>query len=243
MTEKLFIEDSYQTKTTATVVAISNDDTPYIELDKTLFYATSGGQPGDTGVIESESGTVLKVIDTRYASDRMTIRHYVSPESDLSHFKTGSIVNIEIDWKRRHRLMRMHTSMHLLCALIPFPVTGGGVGEEESRVEFDMETSDFDKQELSQKLNEFVEQGLSVESSWITDQELDENPELIRTMSVKPPRGVGKVRMLNIGDKLDYQPCGGTHVKSTTEIGQLAVTKIKSKGKQNKRVSLALVSP
>jgi misacylated tRNA(Ala) deacylase len=242
MTNKVFSEDAYLTTYQSTIVSIEKSDTPSVVLEGTIFYALSGGQPGDVGYLKIDN-KIANVIDTRFDKDRKTILHFLEPTADLSAYQPGQSVSMEIDWERRHRLMRMHSAMHLLCALIPFPVTGGGVGETESRVEFDMETSDFDKAELSHQLNNFVAQDLPVDISFISDEELDANPELVRTMSVKPPRGVGQVRMINIGDKVDYQPCGGTHVRSTGEIGELAVTKIKSKGKQNKRVSLALVSP
>lgn len=242
MTKKIFSKDAYLTTHQSKIISIEESNTPAVVLEETIFYALSGGQPGDVGSL-SVGGDIVKVIDTRFDKDRKTILHFLEPGSDLAAFQPGQTVSMEIDWDRRHRLMRMHSAMHLLCALIPYPVTGGGVGETESRVEFDMETSDFDKAELSHQLNEFVAQDLPIDISSITDEELDANPELVRTMSVQPPRGVGQIRMINIGDKVDYQPCGGTHVKSTGEIGQLEVTKIKSKGKQNKRVSLALVDP
>lgn len=242
MTDKQFIQDAYQTRHTGRVVRVLADPSPAVVLDSTIFYALSGGQPGDIGTL-SVGSELVRVIDTRYDKDRQTIVHFLDSDAPRPDWAPGTEVEMSIDWPRRHRLMRMHSAMHLLCALIPYPVTGGGVGEQESRVEFDMETSDFDKEELSRQLNEFVERDLTVDISWITDDELDANPDLVRTMSVQPPRGVGKIRMINMGDKVDYQPCGGTHVSSTGEIGELKVTKIKSKGKQNKRVSLALVTP
>lgn len=241
MTHKQFAENAYQTSHEALVIGLQTEPAAII-LNSTIFYALSGGQPGDSGTL-THQGETVQIVETRYDKDRQTILHLLAPDSEIPDWREGTHVTMEIDWARRHRLMRMHSSMHLLCALIPYPVTGGGVGEQESRVEFDMETSDFDKAELSRKLNAFIEQDLPVEISWITDDELDANPELIRTMSVQPPRGLGRVRMINIGDNVDYQPCGGTHVRSTGEIGELVVTKIKSKGRQNKRVSLALVSP
>ncbi|EAR08387.1 alanyl-tRNA editing protein [Reinekea blandensis] len=241
MTHKQFAEEAYQTTYQGKLIRLQSDP-PAVILDSTIFYALSGGQPGDTGELSAD-GLTVRVVDTRYDADRKTILHYLDPESPVPEWKTGQIIEMKIDWARRHRLMRMHTAMHLLCSLIPYPVTGGGVGERESRVEFDMDTADFDKADLSQKLNQLVTQNLSVDVSSITDDMLDNNPELIRTMSVQPPRGQGSVRMINIGQGIDYQPCGGTHVRETGEIGELVVTKIKSKGKQNKRVSLALVTP
>lgn len=238
MTEKAFYQDSYLKQLTANVVAIEENR---LILDQTIFYPSGGGQPGDQGDIRW-GGQSIPVLDTKYSPDRQTIVHFL-PENCGVELKVGQEVELVLDWTRRHRLMRMHTAMHLLCSIIPYPVTGGGVGEEESRVEFDMETTEFDKEALSATLNEIVSNDLPINIEFITDQQLDENPDLVRTMSVQPPRGTGTIRMINVGDKLDYQPCGGTHVKSTGEIGPLQITKIKSKGKQNKRVNIALLEP
>jgi len=249
MTTKVFYQDSYQQSHSSKLVSwIADEKGTRLILDSTIFYPMGGGQPGDSGTANVGDRN-LKIIDTRYGPDRQTIEHWVSLENEptdhdwLEQLEKGLSVHTELDWQRRHRLMRMHTAMHLLCAVIPHPVTGGGVGESESRVEFDMQTSDFDKEALSLQLNEFIRADLPVAVGAITDEELDENPALVRTMSVQPPRGHGTIRMIRIGEGLDYQPCGGTHVSSTGEIGQVAITKIKSKGKQNKRVNIALLAP
>ncbi|MEJ2043742.1 MAG: alanyl-tRNA editing protein [Reinekea sp.] len=242
MTDKRFIEDAYLKRLNTEVIDVRTGDTPCFTVKETVFYAMSGGQPGDTGSVINSAGDEIAITDTRYDSDRQTIVHYIAADN-AGKLRSGEAVTLMINWPRRHRLMRMHSAMHLLCSLIPYPVTGGGVGETESRVEFDMSTGDFDKEELSRQLTELTERAIDIETSWITDDELDQNPELVRTMSVQPPRGTGRIRMVKIGDHVDYQPCGGTHVKNTTEIGPLQVTKIKSKGKQNKRVSIALAAP
>ncbi len=243
VTIKRFQEEPYLTQLKATVEGVFAGENPCFSVDQTIFYAQGGGQPGDVGTVISASGRVMEIVDTRYADDRKTILHFLKSAEGVEELNLGDSVSLKINWSRRYRLMRMHTAMHLLCSIIPFPVTGGGVGESESRVEFDMQTTDFDKTELSHKLNAMTENGIRVDTSWITDEELDANPDLVRTMSVKPPRGTGQIRMIKVGDNIDYQPCGGTHVRNTSEIGPLQVTKIKSKGKQNKRVSITLLEP
>ena len=181
------------------------------------------------------------MIDTRYAEDRTTVIHYLE-EADLQNVNPGDSVAMEIDWLRRHRLMRMHTSMHLVCSLISAQATGGQVGELESRLDFDLQGESVDKEQLTAELNALVNKGIDVNIGSITDEELDQNPSLVRTMSVQPPRGQGTVRTISIEDT-DYQPCGGTHIRNTAEIGELLVTKMKNKGKQNKRIHIALVNP
>ena len=237
MTEKVFYQDSYQ-KTLPSEVAEVVDGG--VILAATIFYPLGGGQPGDTGTF-SINGRDYRVKDTRYADDRHNIVHYLEDE-DLSAIKPGDAVDMAIDWERRHRLMRMHTSMHLVCSLITAQATGGDVGETESRLDFDLQGQVVDKEQLTADLNALVERALPVSIGAITDAELDAKPELVRTMSAQPPRGHGTVRTITIEDT-DYQPCGGTHVKNTSEIGELLVTKMKNKGAQNKRISIALVNP
>ena len=237
MTNPLFRDDSYKKSCSARV---TSSGPGWIETDTTVFYARSGGQPGDQGVITAGSQQ-FTINDTTYCPQRTHIRHFLADEQ--LNLLPGTDVTLEIDWSRRYRLMRMHSAMHLLCAVVPAPVTGGGVGESESRVEFDIQTTDFDKDSLSQRLNQFILDRLAVEISEIDESELDRRPELIRTMSVQPPRGAGSIRMVRIGDGVDYQPCGGTHVANTSEIGEVRITGIKSKGKKNKRFTLALTHP
>jgi misacylated tRNA(Ala) deacylase len=237
MTDKVFYQDSYQKTLSSEVVEVLDDG---LLLAATIFYPLGGGQPGDRGLLKI-NGREYTVADTRYADDRHNIVHYLQDE-DLGAIQVGDAVEMSIDWERRHRLMRMHTSMHLVCSLISAQATGGAVGESESRLDFDLQGQVVDKDQLTADLNALVERGLPVTVGSITDAELDQNPELVRTMSVQPPRGHGSVRTITIEDT-DYQPCGGTHVRNTAEIGPLLVTRMKNKGRQNKRISIALVRP
>ena len=236
MTEKIFYQDAYQKTWQSEVVEVLERG---LVLAATIFYPQGGGQPGDNGRI-SIGGRDYRVIDTRFADDRERIVHYV--DGDLGAVRVGDAVDMEIDWQRRHRLMRMHTSMHLICSLIHAQATGGAVGETESRIDFDLQDQVVDKEQLTAALNELVQRAIPVTIGSITDAELDRNPELVRTMSVQPPRGAGTVRTISIEDT-DYQPCGGTHVRNTAEIGELMITGLKNKGRQNKRVGIALVHP
>ena len=237
MTEKVFYQDSYQKALTSEVVEVLEDG---LLLAATIFYPLGGGQPGDLGVL-TVNGSEYTVVDTRYADDGHNIVHYLE-SADLSGIKVGDLVAMQIDWERRHRLMRMHTSMHLLCSLITAQATGGSVGETSSRLDFDLQGQVIDKEQLTIELNALVARALPIAIGAITDAELDQNPELVRTMSVQPPRGHGTVRTISIEDT-DFQPCGGTHVRNTAEIGELLITGLKNKGKQNKRISMALVTP
>jgi misacylated tRNA(Ala) deacylase len=237
MTEKVFYQDSYQ-KTHDTHISDIVDGG--VVLESTIFYPLGGGQPGDTGVLRVGDNE-YRVIDTRFASDRMSIVHYLDTE-DSSGLKIGDSVGIELDWQRRHRHMRMHTCMHLMCSLIPAQATGGSIGETESRIDFDLQGQVVDKDDITTGLNELIGKNLPVTIGSMSDVELEQNPGLVRTMSVQPPRGQGVVRTIRI-EETDFQPCGGTHVRSTGEIGEVTITKIKSKGKQNKRLTLALINP
>lgn len=237
MTEKAFYQDSYQKTHTSEVVEVLENG---VLLTSTIFYPLGGGQPGDSGSV-TINGRDYAVVDTRYADDRHNIVHFLE-EDDLSSIQVGDAVDMRLDWERRHRLMRMHTSMHLVCSLISAQATGGSVGETSSRLDFDLQDEVVDKERLTADLNALVAKALPVTISTITDTELDQNPDLVRTMSVQPPRGHGSVRTVTIEDT-DYQPCGGTHVRNTAEIGELLVTGLKNKGRQNKRISIALVQP
>ncbi len=237
MTEKVFYQDSYLKTLDSEVVEVRDDG---IVLAATIFYPLGGGQPGDTGIL-SIKGRDYRVVDTRYADDRRRIVHSLE-DGDVGGIEPGDAVAMTIDWQRRHRLMRMHTSMHLVCALIDAPATGGAVGETESRLDFDLQGQVVDKEQLTADLNALIDKALPVTVGSITDEELDRNPELVRTMSVQPPRGQGRVRTITI-ENADYQPCGGTHVRNTSEIGELLVRSIKNKGRQNKRINLVLVDP
>lgn len=235
MTEELFRDNSYLKSCAATVVSI---DEAGVELDQTVFYAMGGGQLGDTGVLRKADGTEIQVSDTR--KDLETGRYCHQTNGGMADLAVGDVVTAEIDWERRHRLMRMHTACHLLCAAIDGGVTGGSVGPDKSRLDFDLEDTALDKEEISSTLNRLVEEDHELEISWISDEEMAANPNLVRTMSVKPPMGSGRVRIMKIGESVDLQPCGGTHVKRTSEIGRLEVGKIENKGKHNRRVNIRL---
>jgi misacylated tRNA(Ala) deacylase len=237
MTEKVFYQDSYQKTHQSEVVALLDDG---VELASTIFYPLGGGQPGDSGFLTID-GKNYRVTDTRFADDRQTIIHQLAAE-DLSAIEIGASVDMVIDWERRHRHMRMHTSMHLMCHLITAQATGGSIGETESRIDFDLQGQVVDKNDLTVEMNRLIMSHLPVTIGSITDEELELNPGLVRTMSVQPPKGQGRIRTITILDT-DYQPCGGTHVQNTSEIGEVIITKMKNKGKQNKRISLALVKP
>jgi len=231
MTLDLFRQDSYLKECEASVVEVEEDA---LVLDQTVFYPLGGGQPGDTGRIEWDAGSV-DIVDTRYG-DEGAIRHVVSEGSELP--PAGATVRAVLDWGRRYRHMRMHTAMHLLGSLVPYGVTGGNISEQKSRLDFDMQES-ADKEALNQELARLVEENHQVGCRWITDEELEAQPDLVRTMSVQPPKGVGKVRLLEI-EGVDLQPCGGTHLKSTGEVGQVRIGKIENKGRHNRRFNVFL---
>ena len=195
-----------------------------------------GGQPGDRGELTLDDGTAIRIADTRKGEAAGEIVHV--PETSVDAACVDSEVTARIDWERRHRLMRMHTCLHLMCSLVPAPVTGGSVRDGSGRLDFDLPQSTLDKQDLTARLNRLVEGDHPVTPRWISEEELDANPSLVRTMSVAPPRGQGRVRVLDI-EGVDLQPCGGTHVASTGEIGRVRVTKIEKKGRQNRRVTVA----
>ena len=229
MTELLFREDAYLRSCEATVVAVRDNA---VELDRTVFYPLGGGQLGDTGRISG-----LKVVDTR-KGDGDVVLHLLEPGAPLP--AVGAKVVAEIDWERRHRLMRYHTALHLVGAVVKAPVTGGRIGEDKAHLDFDIEMEKLVKESIEGGVNALVEAGHATRASWIADAELDARPELVRTMSVAPPRGAGRVRLLEIPG-VDLQACGGTHVANTREIGRLAVARIRSEGRKNKRVTIAFV--
>jgi misacylated tRNA(Ala) deacylase len=210
-------------------------------LDRTVFYAAGGGQPGDRGTIRFAGG-VCPIATTVYEpGDKSVIAHVPAEGAALP--QVGEAVTVELDWELRHRFMRMHTALHLLCSLVKFPVTGGQIGDGEGRLDFDIEdASTVDKDRLTEALNALVAADQPVSERWITDAELAANPGLVRTMAVKPPTGSGRVRLVAIGadGTIDLQPCGGTHVRQTGEIGPLAVSKIEKKGKINRRIRVVL---
>jgi len=237
VTELLFRETPYVQDGTATVIAAGPQG---LVLDRTLFYPSAGGQPGDRGQIVLPDGTEVAIANTVYGEDKCTVLHV--PAAPAPEIAAGTSVRQVLDWTTRHRHMRMHTALHLLCSLVRFPVTGGQIGAEEGRLDFDITDADaVDKDKLTADLMALVSADHPVTERWITDEELLAAPELVRTMAVKPPMGTGRVRLVEIGTggSVDRQPCGGTHVRSTGEIGGVAVTKIEKKGKQNRRIRIA----
>jgi misacylated tRNA(Ala) deacylase len=234
-TEQLFREDAYLQETAAVVIGVKDRG---IVLDRTVFYATSGGQPGDRGVLLRATGDVPIATAAYTNADKSEIAHM--PEANVPLPAIGERVIARIDWSLRHPRMRMHTALHLLSAVLPYPVTGGAVGEAESRLDFDIPDAGLDKDAITAQLAEMIAADAEVGYRWITDEELAANPALVKTMSVKPPMGTGRVRLVEIAG-IDLQPCGGTHVRRTSEIGEVRVTQIEKKGKLNRRVRLALV--
>ena len=234
MTEELFRLDSYLSSCDALVVSA---DSKGIELDRTVFYATGGGQPGDQGVLRLKDGGEIDISDCQ--KDRESGQHVHIPTEGAALPAVGERVIAEIDWARRHKLMRMHSCLHLLCAIVDGGVTGGQVGEEKSRLDFDLGDTSLDKEVLTDRLNRLIIDNHVIKTSSISDAELAANSELVRTMSVQPPTGAGKVRLISIGS-VDLQPCGGTHVRATGEIGLVRVGKIENKGKHNRRINVHL---
>ncbi len=231
MTEELFREDGYLRECMATVQRI---DEQGVVLDRTVFYCMGGGQPGDTGVLIAGDGSEMTVVDTRKDRASGDIVHILDIEASTP--APGTQVTARIDWDRRYRLMRMHSCMHVLCAVIPHGVTGGSISDGRGRLDFDMQET-LDKQQVTEALNRIIAEDHPMSMRWITDEELSSNPELVRTMSVQPPMGSGRVRLVHF-EGVDLQPCGGTHVASTGEIGSVRVEKIEKKGKHNRRVAV-----
>ena len=237
MIEELFREDAYLQACAAKVTAIT--ERGGLVLDRTVFYPTAGGQPGDTGRLTLADGRHLQIATTVYDADKITIVHVPADGQALP--AVGDSLEAAVNWPRRLKLMRAHTGLHLLCSLVKFPVTGGQVGEAEGRLDFDIPEATLDKDDLTAKLNALIADNHPVSHRWISDEEMAARPELIRTMSVKPPTGRGRVRLVAIGD-VDLQPCGGTHVRATGEIGRATVTKIEKKGAINRRIRVEFES-
>jgi misacylated tRNA(Ala) deacylase len=230
----LFRDDAYLRSCPATVTGI---DERGIRLSDTVFYPTGGGQPGDTGVLRFADGVTLRIANAVKGDAADEVLHVPEPGEPAP--TVGSAVTAEIDWERRHRLMRMHTCLHLLCAVVPGAVTGGQISDGKGRLDFDVPGAALDKEEIERKLNALIGEAHAVTPRWVADEELAARPELVRTMTVKPPTGMGRVRLLEISG-VDLQPCGGTHVRNTGEIGRVEIGKIENKGKQNRRINLVL---
>ena len=235
-TDCLFREDAYLRECDATVVGVTESG---IVLDRTICYAASGGQPGDRGVIRATGGDI-PIGTASYLDDRKTEIVNLPADGALADLKPGDPVRLAIDWELRHARMRMHTALHLLSAVLAYPVTGGAVGDTEGRLDFDIPEGGLDKDAITAELARMIATDAEVRTLWISDEELAANPGLVKTMSVQPPMGTGRVRLVEIVG-LDLQPCGGTHVRRTGEIGAVRVVQIEKKGKQNRRVRLALV--
>jgi misacylated tRNA(Ala) deacylase len=235
MTELLFRADAYLAETPATVLAVN--ERGGIVLDRTVFYATSGGQPGDSGALIRADGTAIPIATTVYEADRKTIAHV--PAEGATRPEIGEAVIARLDWEPRYRRMRVHTALHLLTVALPYAVTGGAIGDGDGRLDFDIPDAGLDRDAIAATVNAAIATDAELRERWITDEELTANPSLVKTMSVKPPMGSGRVRLVEIVG-LDLQPCGGTHVRRIGEIGAIRVTDIEKKGKQNRRVRISL---
>jgi misacylated tRNA(Ala) deacylase len=235
-TDCLFREDAYLKECSATVVGLT--DAGGIVLDRTVFYAASGGQPADRGVLTTATGDAILIEGASYTDPGKTEIAHLPAATTGPRLKLGEPVHAMIDWDLRYARMRMHTALHLLSAALPYPVTGGSVGDTDGRLDFDIPEAGLDKDEITKKLAKMIAAGADVTSRWITDGELEASPGLVKTMSVKPPLGTGRVRLIEIVG-YDLQPCGGTHVRKTNEIGDVRVTQIEKKGKLNRRVRIA----
>jgi misacylated tRNA(Ala) deacylase len=238
--ELLFRDDFYLAATEAVVTAVHDDGG--IEFDRTCFYATSGGQPGDTGFVERADGSRIMLGQARHGATKDIVIH-MALEGQPQPL-VGETVTLQIDWPRRFNLMRMHTACHLLSVVCPYPVTGAAVGEEDARIDFDV-TDPMDKDEVTAKLIELVTADHPVYVQWITDEELAANPGIVKSKNVRPPVGLGRVSLVCIGDNssIDSQPCGGTHVARTSEVGAIHIAKIEKKGKENRRFRIRFGEP
>ncbi len=236
-TELLFRDDAYLRSCTARVTARGDQG---VELDRTIFYPMGGGQPGDTGRLIRSSGASVLVSDTRKGETPDRVIHLLEGDP-LQWPEPGESVELEIDWERRYALMRIHTCLHVLSCVVVAPVTGGNIAVDKGRLDFDIDMSLLDAPRIEEQVNALIARGIATETVWISDHELDAQPELVKTMSVQPPRGQGRVRLLKIPG-IDLQPCGGTHVRNTAEIGPVRVLRIRSEGKRNKRVEIGFAS-
>jgi misacylated tRNA(Ala) deacylase len=235
-TTLLFRDDWYAQTAQARVMAIT--ERGGIVLDKTLFYATGGGQPGDAGFLTKQDGTTVSIVTAVWDNPEKTVVAHIPAESSALP-TVGETVTLQLDWNIRYARMRMHTALHLLSVALPYPVTGGSIGDGDGRLDFDIPDA-IEKETVQAKLDTLLARNVPVTDRWITDAELDANPELVKTMKVQPPRGSGRVRLVEI-EGIDLQPCGGTHVRRTGEIGRVEVTNVEKKGKQNRRIRVRLV--
>lgn len=235
-TELLFRDDAYLRNATASVLEAHERG---IVLDRTIFYPLGGGQPGDSGVLVRDNGERIAIADTRKGETPGTVLHV--PAAGASRPQPGESLLLEIDWERRYSLMRLHTALHLMSCVVVAPVSGGNIAPDKARLDFDIDMTLLDAERITRETNALIASGVATETVWITDEELEAQPDLVKTMSVQPPRGAGRVRLLKIPG-IDLQPCGGTHVRNIAEIGGIRVTRIRNEGKHNKRVEIVLAS-
>jgi len=233
-TELLFRGDAYLRTAQARVTGLSERG---IELDATIFYPLGGGQPGDTGELVRANGERIAIADTRKGEAIDSVLHVPAPSAPMP--QVGEMVALEIDWDRRYALMRLHTALHVMSCVVVAPVTGGNIAPDKARLDFDIDMNLLDAPKIERETNALIARGVETETVWITDAELDAHPELVKTMSVQPPRGAGRVRLLRIPG-IDLQPCGGTHVRNVAEIGGIRVLRIRNEGRRNRRVEIAL---
>ena len=231
-TELLFRDDAYLQSCDARVTAVTERG---YELDRTVFYPLGGGQAGDIGWLRRTDGMAVRIVDARKGEAPDSVVHL--PEAGSPALSVGDVVSAQIDWERRYPMMRLHTCLHVLSCVVVAPVTGGNIAPDKGRLDFDIDMSLLDAEKIERELNALIARAVETETVWITDEELDATPELVKTMSVQPPRGAGKVRLLKIPG-IDLQPCGGTHVRNIGEIGAVKVLRIRSEGKRNKRVEV-----
>jgi misacylated tRNA(Ala) deacylase len=237
MTEPLFLDDPYRKSASARVTGLTGEGS--ILLDRTIFYAQGGGQPGDSGTLDWEGGRIEIATAVKDGEGGIVL----IPAEPGALPPQGAEIEQRLHWERRFGHMRIHTALHLLSVVLPLPVTGGAIAAEKGRLDFDMPDAPDDRGVLEGQLNALVTRDLAVSDLWITEDQLDANPGLVKTLSVQPPRGAGRVRLVRIGPAdapVDLQPCGGTHVASTGEIGKLKIGKIEKKGRQNRRVTILL---
>jgi misacylated tRNA(Ala) deacylase len=235
-TELLFRDDAYLKTAQARVVRA---DEHGILLDRTIFYPSGGGQPGDTGALVRAGGERIAIVDTRKDATPHRVLHVPASSAELP--AAGETLALEVDWPRRYALMRLHTALHVMSCVVVAPVTGGNIAPDKARLDFDIDMSLLDAGEIERETNALIARGVATETVWITDAELDARPQLVKTMSVAPPRGAGRVRLLRIPG-IDLQPCGGTHVANIAEIGRIRVLRIRNEGRRNRRVEIALAT-
>ena len=233
MTDLLFREDAYLKTATARVTTVNERG---LELDRTIFYPLGGGQAGDTGAFVRATGERVPIKDTRKGGTPDSVVHIPTAPATV---EPGESVTLEIDWERRYALMRLHTALHVMSCVVIAPVTGGNIAPDKARLDFDIDITLLDAARIERETNALIARAVDTETIWITDEELDARPDLVKTMSVQPPRGTGRVRLLRIPG-IDLQPCGGTHVRNIGEIGAIRVLKIRNEGKHNKRVEIGL---